>query len=445
MEKTTVRKINLKAWLKSIKDGSLLVLLITLLAFSMSFYRIILPYFIWLIGLSWLFTNGFWDRFKQLWKNKYFLIIVAFYLYHVLGLIYTNNMKDGLFNIEVKLSLFIFPMVFFSSENIIIKKKNTILNAFVWGIVVSVVFCYFNALYQAHIHAKGDNFFNFDVLDLYHDKSFFQLILTGNSYLNYGWFSAFIHVNYFAMYITFALYIAYQRILSKKYNNVLYYILLIFLLMTMALIQSRASLVALFILVMFESVKYLMDPGKRFLKFFVVSVIFMAIILFVINSGRFKQVISNPEQISIEQLKTNNVRLQVWIKSIQIIQENLIFGVGTGDADDMLKKHYTQELFDASLHIYLNVHNEFIETTLRLGLVGLFLLLTLILFPLFIRKKDKTDYALIIAFVILIATEFMFESMMVRLNGVIFFAFFYALLNIGTSNSHNEDLKTYSE
>ncbi len=417
-----------------IRDGRFLATFIILLAFSFPFYRIILPYFIWSIGVSWLLTGNLWNRFKTLWTNKYFLAILIFYLYHVIGLAYTEDMKNGIFNIMAKLSLIIFPMVFFSSGDIISKRKETIFSAFIWGIIISVIFCFIYAFYQAHIHTKDGSFFDFDVWNMYPDKSFIQLIFTGHSYLNHDWFSAFIHVNYFAMYITFAMYIIFQRVKSGKYNRYLYLALLLFLFITMVLVQSRASLIALFAVIIFEAAKYFVSPGKKIIKSVVVLVILLVIILLVFNSGRFRRIISNPEQISIEQLKANNVRLQVWEKSLDIIKGNILFGVGTGDADDMLKKQYTKELLDASRQKYLNVHNEFIETTMRLGVIGLLLLLGLIIFPLFLNRTDGKNYHLLVVFVILILIEFMFESMMVRLNGVTFFAFYYSLLNIKPGN-----------
>lgn len=418
--------------IENIKNGNLLILTIILLAFSMSFYRIILPYFIWLIGGSWLLSRRCRQGFKTLWSNIYFLLILSFFAYHLVGLIYTNNMKEGIFIVMNKLSLIVFPLTFFSSSEIILKRKDTILSSFIGGLFTAAILCYINAFYQAHVHASDGNFFNFDVWNLYPEKSFFELILTGNSYLNYGWLSVFIHVSYFSMYLVLAMYIIYQRLISGNYNKTIYFSLFVTFLITIILLQSRASLIALFGIIILESIRYFVSPGKRIIKFSIVSSIFITIILLIVFSGRFNRILPNNDtnHISYEQLKANNVRLQVWEKSYNIIKGNILFGVGTGDAHDTLKKQYTAELLDASHQMYLNVHNEFLETTMRLGIPGLLLLIGLIVVPLFTSKEQKFNYNLLVIFVLLTIIEYFFESMMVRLNGVIFFAFFYSLLNL---------------
>jgi O-antigen ligase len=339
-------------------------------------------------------------------------------------------MKEGFFIIMIKLSFVVLPMVFFGSSEIILKKKELILSAFIWGLLTAIVLCYINAFYQAHNHANDDSLFNFDVWNIYPNKSFLQLILTGNSFLNYSWLSAFIHVGYFSMYIAFALYIVYQRLISYNYNKAIYTSIFFVLLITMVLLQSRASLIALFGIIFLESIKYFFSPGKRIIKVSVVSGIFAIILLLIFFSGRFNRILPDTSQITYDQFKANNVRLQVWEKTINIIKDNPLLGVGTGDAHDTLKQKYTKELLNASNQLYLNVHNEFLETTMRLGIPGLLFLIGLIIFPLFGNKKKKSNYNLIVVFVLLTIIEYLFESMMVRLNGVIFFAFFYSLLNL---------------
>jgi O-antigen ligase len=74
----------------------------------------------------------------------------------------------------------------------------------------------------------------------------------------------------------------------------------------------------------------------------------------------------------------------------------------------------------------LNSHNQFLQTFLALGLPGILLLLSLFVFP--IINSLKTKNYILFCFLVIVFLNFLTESMLETISGVVFFAFFYSLL-----------------
>jgi O-antigen ligase len=119
-------------------------------------------------------------------------------------------------------------------------------------------------------------------------------------------------------------------------------------------------------------------------------------------------------------------RVFIWKASIELFSENLLKGLGTGDGkDELVDKYQKLGMINEYKH-KLNSHNQYLTTSLSLGLGGLIILLFTFFYPLVksIRNKD----VLLSGFVFLLLINFMFESVIETSAGIIFFTFFYTLL-----------------
>jgi len=74
----------------------------------------------------------------------------------------------------------------------------------------------------------------------------------------------------------------------------------------------------------------------------------------------------------------------------------------------------------------LNIHNQFLETFVGLGIGGIILLVLMLFLPI-LRLRGKY-LELFVYFIIIVSLNLVFESMFNRLAGVFFFTFFYCLL-----------------
>jgi O-antigen ligase len=123
----------------------------------------------------------------------------------------------------------------------------------------------------------------------------------------------------------------------------------------------------------------------------------------------------------------NESRLSIWKVSFNIIRENPIFGVGTGDIQDELNREYRLSgSTDLKTDNNLNAHNQFLEIILENGLIGLLLFIS-ILFVMFSIAWSEQNI-LYLMFLFIVVFSFLFETMLNRLAGVSFFSLFSFLL-----------------
>jgi O-antigen ligase len=146
-----------------------------------------------------------------------------------------------------------------------------------------------------------------------------------------------------------------------------------------------------------------------------------------ILSQRYNNAINNIGQTNnIEpEMSSMSQRNFIYSNSLNLISENIVFGVGTGDVKSTFENLYERE--NIHFHSYLNAHNQYLQTTIALGLVGLLILLSLFFFPMIKMIREKEFFFLTIF--LLIGFSFLFESMLERNMGTYFFALIYVLSN----------------
>ena len=120
-------------------------------------------------------------------------------------------------------------------------------------------------------------------------------------------------------------------------------------------------------------------------------------------------------------------RIFIWEACTDIIQENILAGVGTGDTKDALLEKYLKEEMSGAYEKSLNAHNQFFQTQISIGIIGSLLLLSSIFIPLF-HSFRTTGNNLLTLFIIIIIINFLVESMLETQAGVMFYAFFNSLL-----------------
>ena len=124
--------------------------------------------------------------------------------------------------------------------------------------------------------------------------------------------------------------------------------------------------------------------------------------------------------------KYKDIRVYLWKNGIELFCKNLIFGVGIGDGKNELLKIHQKNGNREALRLKYNAHNQFVETSIQLGLIGLMLLLAVFImaFILAIRLKREP----LALFMMIFFLFFMVESVLLRFTGVLFFSFWYSVL-----------------
>ena len=137
----------------------------------------------------------------------------------------------------------------------------------------------------------------------------------------------------------------------------------------------------------------------------------------------------NPEEFIRNRtypLEGNETRLILWDVSTKICLKHPL-GVGLGNLD-----FHMQEELKAIGHGQLalkqnNPHNQFIQVTAELGITGLvlFLFIIIYLFVIAVKQKRLILFSLVLSFVVFC----LFESMIQRQSGIVFFCFWFAVLS----------------
>jgi hypothetical protein len=385
------------------------------LAFSLTLSRVV-PLLIVIILLNWLIEGDFKNKLIALKKNKLALLFISFYLLHIVGLIYTQNTKSGLFDLEVKLSLFLFP-VLYGSRPLSEHKFNQVFIAFIIGLILSSLVMVTRAL-------------------------FLYITLHENHFFYEDFASTGIHLGYMAMYINFGIaglllmVIVYK---DKRFfiNPLLTIIIILFFLIILFLLSSKMGLIVM-ILQCLGFLIYYICKSKKYTVGIIAFLFFGGGLLLVIKyiptvSGRFENAIEAITSNSQDNTKAEStaVRLLIWKAANSIISENILIGTGTGDAKDNLLAKYEQLGLTGALTGKLNAHNAFYQVFIALGSIGFILLCIHIFLPMYFSIKNNT--ALYLLFLLIICFNFFTESMLEAQAGVVFFAFFNSLLCFKTT------------
>ena len=196
--------------------------------------------------------------------------------------------------------------------------------------------------------------------------------------------------------------------------------LLILHILMIILVSSKAGLISLFLIltVAFFSVEQI---KQKLIVASVVAVIIVVVMSIPSTQLRIKKSFDSITLNNIE-LKTDKSvdRIILWKSLENFSAKQLILGHG-----------YHSSL--SKIHLYTgidkNLHNQFLQTLVSSGIIGLSLLIIFLAAPLLYDQSLFT-----IVFIGLIVLNLLFENMLDRIWGIIFISFFYALFIFGELN-----------
>ena len=378
--------------------------ILVLFAFIMPIYQKPLGL---LIGLFALFTllDGLINKTFQFSHKEIFIIGISFFAIHLISVAYSNNQERAWFDIEIKLSLLIFPILFLFKSPFLLRNKKWVLYSFVYGSILSSIIM----LIKAYINYSkaGNNAFYYTEISLFHPS-------------------------YMAMYFIFAIGVLISYMISKKSLNkfqILPAIGILFLLRMIFLLQSKAGMLSIIVIATFLLIISLIRVRSFLLKIAISILVVSLSFVMIQRSSRLQAMVQSVEEISEKgksEDSTTGLRFSIWEVACSEIKETWLFGVGAGDIKPVLFKDYEQQNLQGALKKKLNVHNQYLETFLGQGIIGIGLLLTLLYLG--FKEAQKRKDILITIFMLLISLSFLPESMLNNQAGVIFIAFFYFFL-----------------
>jgi hypothetical protein len=126
-------------------------------------------------------------------------------------------------------------------------------------------------------------------------------------------------------------------------------------------------------------------------------------------------------------------RLEFWKAAIDIIRENPVIGVGTGDMPEAYRVEYEKTSSQLSYEWRLRAHNQYLAIAVAFGLIGLACFIFALVFP-FLSKGKFPGYFYCMFWIIAILSMFTEDTLETQ-PGATFFAFFSALFLFGMSST----------
>lgn len=365
--------------------------------------------------LIWAINKGWKESFDAIRENKTWWIFIAFYAFHVLSLFWSENIKYAFFDLQIKLSYLLCPVVFagFTLSETDWKKLRA---AFIAGTLLASLICMGNAMFQFLSNGTTEYFF-------------------------YNKFSVLMHPTYFMVYLNLSvLFIFYDLFWHRdggKRRRYIYMIALFLQLLTLFLLSARTALATclitfiIYAIVMFRQKKFVKMDAIPVTLFFICAVVFQLGILSFFN--RYDQVTEVIKHPDTKEENSTSIRYNLWKIAGDLILEHPVAGVGIGDIKEELLKKYEEYHYEYGIVNKISPHNQYLHTAVILGLTGVFLLLAM-LASAFLLAWRNGDWIYML-FVVIIAMNCITESILERQAGILFFAFFnsmFATRLIGT-------------
>lgn len=390
--------------------------LFLLFAFLLPLYQPAVPLVSILIVLNWLAEGRFKQKFRQCLndiKSRVILLFAVLYMVYFISLLYSNNIRQGIFELEVHLSLLIFPLIFATIDRDIFpgEKARHIFLAFCAGSLVASVIMLYNA--SGRFLMSSD--FN----------EFIYTHLTSGK-----------HPTYISMYFALSVAIITDFLISKWEYSFLWlrsvcFLLISFFSLMVLLLSSKAGIITL-IIVFLVLILYSFQKKHRFVVgIFMSLLVFFFILssfwLFVPTMARFGaafKALDNFRNIKPDNTESSAERILIWDSAFEAGTERPLTGYGIGDVREELSFIYQKNRMQQASRLYLNAHNQYLQTFLATGLAGIIILLLSLLLP-FITSLREKDVVYVV-FLLIIGLNFLFESVLCRQAGVVFYAFFNA-------------------
>jgi O-antigen ligase len=338
--------------------------------------------------------------------NVGFMLMILLYLLFLIGVFWSANKDLAYLDLQLKICLILVPALFLFLRYTKFQLK-------------LIVYSFFIGLLFSFVYSMTTSLINFMDSKLFSEFMYYFLSKT-------------IHPTYLAFYTNIAIAILLLDYMTKRltlFRKDKFYILLIFVFSFFSLILlSRLGIVT----TMFLNgilVVFWLKKRKWVLSVFVA--IFLTLIpLIMVKSSiwarerLWDELATEKVEEGREIISLTTLRIEIWDDALTVYGNNPLLGVGTGDVQEEMIKQYEVNKLPQAIEENLNPHNQFLQTGIAIGLLGILLVLLILIYPLFRLKKQ---YYFSILFSIISFLFFITESVLDNLSGIVAFAFFYCI------------------
>ncbi len=346
---------------------------------------------------------------------------ILFFSLYALSLFYSENVDGGQADLETKFSFLLAPLILFGLGQYLRKDE---INKISWLFIGANLACLISALAYAGWRSYQSQSFSF-VLPNGTQEHFYFLYET--------FAEPFMHPGYLSTHFGIAIILLLFRWREKENQALLVFPLIFFLSFGLFLLQGRINILAL-ALVIGTLLVYWWLKDLRWKALLVSGALVFALVISFLSfapQSVKERYLAFPDfsyDISGSSFNSATYRLAEWKCAWHAIAQKPWFGHGIGDAEQVLFNSYQELGFHQGLERRYNAHNQYLETSLALGLMGFLVLLSLLAAYMWqaIKSRNSAVLAALVFFSISMITESMFE----RAWAVVLFNVFFPLFLI---------------
>lgn len=353
-----------------------------------------------------------------------FTPLFLFYIVGLISVFYSEDQSYALNMIGRLVPFLILPLIFSILPPLKKERYLHLMKIFIGAMVVVCV--YSHTLVLIKLVNNNDSLYN--IFNSYY------------SYLSLSEDTIGLHSTYYAYLIIIATVFVVCFLLNEKRLKfrILYFVLIGYFTFFVFHLSARLPIVVLFLFYNIATIYYF-THRKQILKG-IIFLVFLYLVsgVFVYNVRitryRFQQLTEFTYSDGTHYEDVNNKLLQ-WQSGIEA-NKNFLFGNGIGDANQSIFDSYIQNgLHDYAAKEY-NAHNQYIQTYVGMGIVGLALLLFIFYFYFreFYQKRSLLGFTLLFLTFILYITE----SYLERHNGIVTLVFFICFFMVQDTKDQKE-------
>ncbi len=330
--------------------------------------------------------------------NKKYLFLIIPLIVYSFGLINTINIDYGLSFFIRNISFFFIPLIF-SNFNFKYNNLEWFKLFFIIGAIISSIISSFYFFYYFNI---GEKLYKIISIDYF-------------------------HTTYLGMIFCIALIFSIEKFIQKK--GTIYLICSLILLFSTIAVSARIILISLFAILIYYINKYIKSGIKKLLGLILITSLILITIKFVPSINRKFSQLTKIENLKYDKnnYKSVSLRLGKIQATVQVIEENMVLGSGTGDLYEFLNAEYRKMGFTMGYKNNYNPHNQYLSFLARSGIIlGSFLIYFIYLHPFFLSKKSS--YKAIIPIMLVFGLTSLTESILDVQKGIYMYTFLICLI-----------------
>lgn len=350
--------------------------------------------------------------------KKTFFIVSSIYFILFLSVFFSEDISRGLKKMETTLSLLAFPIIFY------LLLGKSIVDHF------KIKLLFLKAYYISCLIFTTISFYLFEIYEnskyVTKDSNFYRIAIFDNSYIGE-------HPIYVSIFISIAIIFGFSFFDREKkisFKNFLIAFAQCYLLSLLLMLMSKGVILSLLMVFIIMLIK---QKGLTKIHFFSLAIILITFfVLIPSENNRFKEIININTYKKLDENNSTSIRFINYKCGLKSLMKSPIYGYGIGDVQEQLDLCYQEENTNFPKKTY-NTHNQYLFIWLSSGIIG-FITFIVILFYYFkksIQFKDDVMFSILVLY----SFTFLFENVLSRQSGVIFFCF---IINYFLWNNFNK-------